>query len=193
MSDNGETARAVMRLAHERPEWIAALRAACVTARTAEDFSGDFAGSWVLDELERQDGTRWLPGLRTLATYGLIEKAGPSTRGGRRAYYRMPDRQGVERALEELVRRSAGVAAKSVVDGPTVTVIYGSREAEVGITEGSRIDLMRQAAVALFGLPDEPGVYVLRRAADGNPLDDLALARTYRLKAGERLVLELRP
>lgn len=117
MSDHGETVRAVMRLAHERPEWIAALRAACVTARKSEDYSGDFAGAWVLDELERQNGTRWLPGLRTLATYGLIEKAGPSTRGGRRAYYRMPDRQGVEMALEELARRGAGVAPKPVADG----------------------------------------------------------------------------
>jgi hypothetical protein len=106
MGEHDDTVRAVMRLANERPEWVAALRAACVTARIAEDFSGDFAGAWVLDELERQNGTRWLPGLRTLATYGLIEKSGPSTRGGRRAYYRMPDRQGVEMALEELARRS---------------------------------------------------------------------------------------
>lgn len=182
-----------MRLAHERPEWIAPLRAACVTARTAEDFSGDFAGAWVLDELERQNGTRWLPGLRTLATYGLIEKAGPSTRGGRRAYYRMPDRQGVEMALEELARRSAVAAPKPVADEPTVTVIYRSRETTVGIAEGSSIDLMRQAAVAAFELPDEPATYVLRRVADGAPLDDLTLARTYKLRAGERLVLELRP
>jgi hypothetical protein len=193
MGDHDETARAVMRLAHERPEWIAALRAACVTARTAEDFSGDFAGAWVLDELERQNGTRWLPGLRTLATYGLIEKSGPSTRGGRRAYYRMPDRQGVEMALAELARRTAGAAPKLVAGGPAVTVIYGTREVEVGITEGSRIDLIRQSAVAALELPDGSAAYVLRRAADVDPLDDLALARTYRLRAGERLMLEPRP
>lgn len=116
MSDHDDTVRAVMRLANERPDWIAALSAACVTARIAEDFSGDFAGAWVLDELERQNGTRWLPGLRTLATYGLIEKSGPSTRGGRRAYYRMPDRQGVEMALEELARRSTRTTAQAAAD-----------------------------------------------------------------------------
>ena len=35
-----------------------------------------------------------------LVSYGLLEKSGPSTRGGRRAYYRMPDRADVVRAVE---------------------------------------------------------------------------------------------
>ncbi len=83
-----------------------AVEAACVSAEKAEAYGGEFAGSWVISELEQQtDGRVWLPGLRTLAVYGLIEKSGPSTRGGRRAYYRMPDRAGVELAIDELKRR----------------------------------------------------------------------------------------
>ena len=85
-----------MRLASEKPEWLPALQAACESVRKAEQFGGEFAGSWVVSELEQLTGERWLPGLRTLAVYGLVEKSGPSTRGGRRAYYLMPDRPGVE-------------------------------------------------------------------------------------------------
>src|SRR5215470_15481562 len=100
MDDHTETVRAVMRLASERPEWLPALRAACASARKAESYGGEFAGSWVVSELEQLTGQRtWLPGLRTLAVYGLLEKSGVSTRGGRRAYYRMPDRPGVELGL----------------------------------------------------------------------------------------------
>ncbi len=58
-----------------------AVEAACVSAEKAEAYGGEFAGSWVISELEQQtDGRVWLPGLRTLAVYGLIEKSGPSRR-----------------------------------------------------------------------------------------------------------------
>ena len=106
MIDN-DTARAVMHLASERPEWIRVLRAACQSARKAEPYGGEFAGAWVVQELEQMEGQRIaVPNLRTLATYGLVVKSGESTRGGRRAYYRMPDRQAVESALQELERSS---------------------------------------------------------------------------------------
>ena len=102
-----DTRQAVMRLAYERPDWVAVLRAACSQAEKSEGFGGEFAGSWVLKELEAQTGERaWVPGLRLLVTYGLLEKVGESTRGGRRAYYRMPDRIGVEQTLNEI--RGAG-------------------------------------------------------------------------------------
>jgi hypothetical protein len=103
--DETPTFRAVMRLASERPEWVPVLKAACVCAERAEQFDGEFAGAWVLSELRQETGEGWRPGLRTLATYGLLEKSGESVRGGRRAYYRMPDRSGVEAALAELRRR----------------------------------------------------------------------------------------
>jgi len=76
---------AVRRLAYEHPDWIPVLRAACAQAEKSEPYGGEFAGRWVLQELEAATGTRvWQPGLRRLVAYGLLEKAGESTRGGRR-------------------------------------------------------------------------------------------------------------
>lgn len=89
-------ARKVERLARERPDWLPVLDAAAAVAADAEEF----AGAWVVDELSRRGLNRWIPNLRILVSYGLLEKSGPSTRGGRRAYYRMPDRVAVEQALE---------------------------------------------------------------------------------------------
>jgi hypothetical protein len=92
-----------MRLAFEQPDWVPVLQAACEQARASEPYGGEFAGSWVLRKLEELTGQpSWRPGLRLLVGYGLIEKSGESTRGGRRAYYRMPDREGVCLALDEL-------------------------------------------------------------------------------------------
>jgi len=99
------TVDAVRRLvATDRPEWLGLLQAACIWAARAEaNGSGVFAGGYVLKEWARRTGNpRWKPGgLRMLAAEGLLQKVGESTRGGRRAYYRMPDREGVERALAE--------------------------------------------------------------------------------------------
>jgi hypothetical protein len=52
-----------------------------------------FAGTWVLQEWARRTGNaKWKPGgLRFLASEGLIVKV-DSSRGGKRAYYRMLDR-----------------------------------------------------------------------------------------------------
>lgn len=82
----------VMELAREKPQWLRVAKAACEEAAQANEF----AGAWVL---QRMGG--WAPSLRTLATYGIVQKVG-SSRGGRRAYYTMPDRSGVERAVHEL-------------------------------------------------------------------------------------------
>jgi hypothetical protein len=98
-----DTRQSVRRLAQEQPHWVPVLRAACIQAKVAEPFGGEFAGSYVVQEVVRMAGQRvHVPGLRILVTYGLLEKCGESTRGGRRAYYRMPDREGVETALREL-------------------------------------------------------------------------------------------
>jgi len=97
------TRQRVMRLLAEHPEELPLVRAACEQARKFEPLGGEFAGSWVLQEMARQTGEpAWRPGVRRLAAYGIIEKSGESTRGGRRAYYRMPDREGVRLALDEL-------------------------------------------------------------------------------------------
>jgi len=92
--------QAVQRLATEHPEWLPVLEAAVVVAAGVEEHGGEFAGTWVVSELERRGLRRWIPNLRILVSYGLLEKSGPSTRGGRRAYYRMPERAEVEKALE---------------------------------------------------------------------------------------------
>jgi hypothetical protein len=51
-------------------------------------------------------GLRAFPNLRVLSGYGLLVKVGETTRGGKRAYWWMPDRRGVEQALEELAAPS---------------------------------------------------------------------------------------
>jgi hypothetical protein len=92
--------RAIRRLAQEHPDWLPVLEAAVAVAARAEEHGGEFAGAWVVDELGRRGRPRWIPNLRILVSYGLLETSGPSTRGGRRAYYRMPERLEVEKALE---------------------------------------------------------------------------------------------
>ncbi len=86
------------RLAKERPDWIPIVRECLECAREYNEF----AGSWVLKRLEEKKKKKiWKPGLRTLVKYGILKRTRTS-RGGRRAYYIMPDPEGVERALREL-------------------------------------------------------------------------------------------
>jgi hypothetical protein len=101
-----EQTRAVRRLAVEQPEWIAVLEAALVVAARSDALDAEFAGSWVLKELESRAGRRqWIPNLRLLVTYGILEKSGESTRGGRRAYYRFVNPIAIQAALEQIQRR----------------------------------------------------------------------------------------
>jgi len=94
--------RAVMRLAYEHPDWLTVLRAACTQARATERTCGEFAGTRILQEMAKRTGRpEWRQGLRLLSSFGLIEKT-DTARGGRRAYYRMPDRDAVEQALAEI-------------------------------------------------------------------------------------------
>lgn len=107
-----DTTQAVRRLTAEHPEWLPVLEASAAVAADAEPHGGEFAGAWVVAELGRRGLPRWIPNLRILVSYGLLEKSGPSTRGGRRAYYRMPDRAGVEEALESWRTRRDVVAPR---------------------------------------------------------------------------------
>lgn len=100
--DKRQVARAVAALSKERPEWLSVLEAALVVAERCEPYGGEFAGAWVLEELKQQKGHPvWLPNLRVLMSYGFLEKAGESTRGGRRAYYRFTDRKTIGSVLAE--------------------------------------------------------------------------------------------
>jgi len=86
----------VKRLAKERPDWLSIVKACYEIAGEIE--SGEFAGSWVNDKL----GGGWnFPSLRLLVRYEIL-KHEYSTRQKARAYYTMPDREGVGRALREL-------------------------------------------------------------------------------------------
>jgi len=98
-----EALRAVAALRNERPEWLPVLEAALAVAERAEPYGGEFAGAWVLDELEQRAGhSTWIPNLRVLVSYGFLEKVGESTRGGRRAYYRCAGAQAIRRVLARL-------------------------------------------------------------------------------------------
>lgn len=99
---------AVLRLAAEDPQWLPAVRAAVSVAERA---GAEFAGAWILSELQRSNaGRTWYPNFRRLVTFGILEKVGESTRGGQRAYYRIVDLAGVRRGLEEAGRGDVGAA-----------------------------------------------------------------------------------
>lgn len=100
--------RAVAALKNDRPEWLPVLDASLAVAERARPYGGEFAGAWVLDELEHRIGRpTWLPNLRVLVSYGFLEKAGESTRGGKRAWYRCVEAQTLRRVLDDL-RSGAG-------------------------------------------------------------------------------------
>jgi len=89
--------RGVIQLSREDPHWLPIVAAALEeTARVDA-----FAGAWVLKRAKKR-GVRWIPNLRKLVSYGILRKDGESSRGGRRAYYSMPDVDGVKRALEKI-------------------------------------------------------------------------------------------
>jgi len=98
---------AVKRLAREHQNWLPIVQA-CL--EEAKDTKGEFAGAWVLSKA-KEKGITWFPGLRILVRYGIL-KHEDTTRGGRRAYYTMPDCEGVEKALQELGTDEVRVAAK---------------------------------------------------------------------------------
>ncbi len=101
--NESQALRAVAALTQERPEWLPILEAALAVAERSEPYGGEFTGAWVLDELEQRAGhPTWFPNLRVLITYGFLEKAGESTRGGRRAYYRCTGTQLIRRVLARL-------------------------------------------------------------------------------------------
>lgn len=83
---------AAMKLMRERSAWLPIIKICYDMAGETQEF----AGAWVYEQLGRQ----WFPSLRPLALRGILEKVDIS-RGGRRAYYRMPDREGVGRALQD--------------------------------------------------------------------------------------------
>lgn len=89
-------------LAVEHPDWIPAVAGSLICSES----SGRFAGSWVFLK-----GATRPQNLRPLVRYGILRRE-DVTRSGHRAYYTMPDAQGVRRALLEM-----GVRAEGLVGG----------------------------------------------------------------------------
>ena len=91
--------KAVKRLAIERPDWLPIVRE-CL------DFwkkhRADFAGAWIYQRMQEMGGPKF-SNLRLLVSFGILKKEGTS-RGGRRAYYSIFDPEGVEQALNELLK-----------------------------------------------------------------------------------------
>ena len=102
----------VRRFAMEYPRMVHALEFACQVAREHEQWQ-QFAGTWVIKPLldeKLQSGEDVFdvpPSLRLFLSSELLVKVGNSTRGGKRAYYWMPDFDEVERAIKELPNRPA--------------------------------------------------------------------------------------
>jgi hypothetical protein len=94
---------AVKRLAVEKPNWIPILECAVelIEEFKAKGLGKEICGKWVLDRAKEKGIANWLPGLRVFASYGILQKTSLN-RGGRRAYYIMPDIEGVKKALQEL-------------------------------------------------------------------------------------------
>lgn len=91
---------ATIQLAEQQPEFTDGVGNICKWLDVVKDCyemtqkTNEFAGAWIANK-------GWFPSLRTLVKYGILEKTDTS-RGGRRAYYIMPDRDGVGKALKEL-------------------------------------------------------------------------------------------
>jgi hypothetical protein len=120
--------RAVQRLAAEHPDWITVLEAAIAVASRSGSGGEEFAGSSVLQELESRAGHRqWFPNLRLLVTYGILEKSGETTRGGRRAYYRFVNHLATGAALD-LVRGSMASRPKPALSFIGVGESSGTRD-----------------------------------------------------------------
>ena len=88
----------MMRLDSEKPEWLRVVEACVEEAKRCQP-DGEFAGRWVYQQL----GV-WSPNLnlKSLVSYGILVHT-DSTRGSKRAYYRVADLEGTQTALQELL------------------------------------------------------------------------------------------
>lgn len=85
------------RLLEKKPEWFPVVKESLEASKKYREF----AGKWILENLrEKKKDYPIGPGLKTLSAFGILKRTNTS-RGGRRAYYVMPDPSGVEKALKE--------------------------------------------------------------------------------------------
>ena len=88
---------AVKKLSTEYFDWIPIITFALEQAKLSK--GQEFAGKWVLEKAREKGIVK--TNLKRLVKYGILKKE-RTVRKGRRAYYTMPDPEGVERALKEL-------------------------------------------------------------------------------------------
>lgn len=132
-------------LLRDHPEWRGVILAALEEAKTIK--SGRFAGTWVL-ERAKAHGVRWIPNLRKLVAYQILEKEGESTRGGRRSYYSMPDIDAVAQAINDV---GAGSGAEP----------YSAHEiTSSGIVRKATIRVPLYTNLAACGNPNESDAHV---------------------------------
>jgi hypothetical protein len=84
------------RFLNDYPEWLPIVKACVVVAERGK---GEFPGAWVFQEAQ-EPGIEWFRSLRRLASYKILRRTHVARRG-RRAYYIMPDIEGVKAALKE--------------------------------------------------------------------------------------------
>jgi SOS-response transcriptional repressor LexA len=136
---------ATVSLLRDHPEWHGVVAAALHEAKTIR--GGQFAGAWVL-EIAKRHGVLWVPNLRKLVAYGILEKVGESTRGGRRAYYSMPNANEVERALNDI----GSVSHANPYSAHEITV--------EGIARRSTVSVPFYANLASCGAPNMSDAHV---------------------------------
>lgn len=91
--------KAVKHLAVERPDWLPIVWE-CL--KFWKEYHADFAGAWIYERMQKKGGQKF-SNLRLLVSFGILKKEGTS-RQGRRAYYAIVDPEGVEQALNELLK-----------------------------------------------------------------------------------------
>ena len=80
---------AVKTLAREHPDWLVVVKGCYEIAGEFHEFKGKYV----------RERVGWFPGLTILVRYGILRKVRSVATG---AWYTMPDRVGVGRALGEL-------------------------------------------------------------------------------------------
>jgi len=106
-----EASLATRRFLRDHPDWLDVVRACVVEATRCR---GEFAGAWVLREAKKS-GRDWLPNLRPLVSSGILRRTDVA-RGGRRAYYAMPDIEGVKMALMDVERQLNEAATEALAN-----------------------------------------------------------------------------
>lgn len=132
-------------LLKDYPEWRPVVKAALEETKSLK--TSRVAGAWILNRAKR-NGVHWIPNFRKLVSYGILQKEGESTQGGRRSYYSMPDIQGVEKALKESGEGSASIP-------------YAAHEiTEVGVAVRKKIMVPLYTNLASCGSPNDTETHV---------------------------------